>query len=132
MICNEAAAKRAATIQKILFCLCTALVLAGILLIVLPGDHTGDGSGLVRASSRIQFGGDFYTTSAQYTALAANAVVDTYKLIKVIGGIFFVFLGAVGDCLMVLFGGNPWKATPETTISEAAEAESEETLCETE
>ena len=80
-----------------------ALIIVGVLFILVGGDHTGANGGVSRASTSIEFGGDFYTTSAQYTGLAANALVDLYDLIQNSFGIFFVFIGAVDCCLISFF-----------------------------
>ena len=78
------------------------MILAGIIFWAKADtSHTGRNGGVSRASTSIEFGADFYTTSAQYTALAANAVSDTYKMISTGMGIFFIFIGAV-DILGVL------------------------------
>lgn len=79
------------------------LIIAGMILIVQAGtDHTGYNGGISRASTSIEFGGDFYTRSAQYTALAANAATDLYALVSISTGIFFVFIGGIEVCLTLL------------------------------
>ena len=80
-----------------------ALIIVGIVFILADEAHTGRTGGVSRASTSIEFGGDFYTTSAQYTGLAANALVDLYDLIQNAIGIFFVFVGAVDCCLISFF-----------------------------
>ena len=83
-----------------LLALGVALVLAGFIFICQAGtSHTGHSGGVSRASTSIKFGGDFYSTSAQYTGLAANAATDIYKLLSNVAGIFFMFVGAVELCL---------------------------------
>ncbi len=79
------------------------MVVIGFILICQMGaSHTGHGGGLVRASTSIQFGGDFQTTSAQATGLAANAVIDLYKLLSFVSGMFFIFVGCVDICLILM------------------------------
>ena len=79
------------------------LIIAGLILIGQAGtSHTGYNGGVSRASTSIEFGGDFYTRSAQYTALAANAVTDLYALVSVSIGVFFLFVGGVEVCLTLL------------------------------
>ena len=53
------------------------------------GSHTGHTGGVSRASTSIEFGADFYTTSAQYSGLAANAATDIYTILSLV---FFVFI----------------------------------------
>ena len=65
----------------------------GVLLFLIGPDHNPSGTGLVKASTSIQFGADFYTTSAQYTALAANALVDLFDLVRYALSGFFVLGG---------------------------------------
>lgn len=80
-----------------------ALIIAGVIFISQAGtSHTGHGGGVSRASTSIQFGGDFYTTSAQYTGLAANTVTDLYELFSVATGIFFMFVGGMDICVTLL------------------------------
>lgn len=79
------------------------LIIAGMILIGQAGtDHTGHNGGVSRASTSIEFGGDFYTSSAQYTALAANSVTDLYELVSVATGIFFMFIGGTDVCVTLL------------------------------
>lgn len=87
----------------IILALGITLVIAGVVLMCQAGtDHCGYGGGVSRASTSIKFGADFYTSSAQYTGLAANAVIDLYKLMSMAAGIFFVFTGAVEICVTLL------------------------------
>lgn len=79
------------------------LIVAGLILIGQAGaSHTGYYGGVSRASTSIEFGADFYTTSAQYTGLAANAVTDLYTLVSVATGIFFMFVGGTDVCVTLL------------------------------
>ena len=80
-----------------------AMILAGAC-VMFQSDayHTGYGGGVSRASTSIKFGGDFYTTSAQYTGLAANTVTDLYQLTSIVTGIFFVFVGGMDICVTLL------------------------------
>lgn len=80
-----------------------ALIIVGVIFILSEGNHTGYNGGLSRASTSIEFGADFYTSSAQYTGLAANALVDLYNLVQNAIGIFFVFIGATDWCLISYF-----------------------------
>ena len=75
-----------------------------------------------RASTSIQFGADFYTTSAQATGLAANAVIDLYKLVSMASGIFFLFVGGVEICLTLLFAGKQCEKAEEKKEVEAPAA----------
>ena len=87
----------------VLLLLGLVMVVSGIVLICQMGaSHTGHSGGLVRASTSIQFGGDFQTTSAQATGLAANAVIDVYKLLSFVSGMFFIFVGCVDICLTLM------------------------------
>lgn len=85
----------------------TVLLILGILMMAagayfltqIDKSHIGaNGSGTSRASTSIEFGADFYTSSAQYTGLAANAVIDLYDLIATGMGVFFIFAGASQVC----------------------------------
>ncbi len=79
------------------------MVLAGLVILCQSGvSHTGHNYGLSRASTTIEFGADFYTTSAQATGLAANAVIDLYKLTSMVTGIFFMFVGGIDICVTLL------------------------------
>lgn len=71
------------------------LTLVGIVILCQCGsDHLGsNNSGVIRASTSVEFGADFYTHSAQYTGLAANTLIDTYKLLSIAIGIFFIVVG---------------------------------------
>lgn len=85
------------------FILGMILVITGIVFVIKSQDtHTGYNGGLTRASTSIKFGADFYTDSAQYTALAANAVCDLYTMITMGIGIFFVFVGGTDICIIGL------------------------------
>jgi cytochrome oxidase Cu insertion factor (SCO1/SenC/PrrC family) len=87
----------------VLLILGLVMVVTGIVLICQMGaSHSGHGGGLVRASTSIKFGGDFQTTSAEATGLAANAVIDVYKLLSFVSGMFFIFVGCVDICLTLM------------------------------
>ena len=96
--------KKRKVITVIALVLGVAIALAGLIILSQAGaSHTGYNGGLSRASTSIEFGGDFYTTSAQYTGLAANAVSDLYKLVSIATGIFFMFVGGMDICATLLF-----------------------------
>lgn len=85
----------------------TILLILGIVMMAAGGyfllqigkSHIGaNGSGVSRASTSIEFGADFYTTSAQYSGLAANALIDLYDLAATGMGAFFVLGGAAVIC----------------------------------
>lgn len=91
-------------ITIIILALGVALLFAGFLILCQAGtDHCGYNGGVSRASTSIEFGADFYSTSAQYTGLAANAVTDLYELVSVATGIFFMFVGGMDLCVTLLF-----------------------------
>lgn len=98
------------------------LIVTGLILIGQAGtDHTGYNGGVSRASTSIEFGADFYTRSAQYTALAANAVTDLYELVSVSTGIFFVFVGGLDICVTLLLANiKELFRRRETATTEAA------------
>lgn len=70
------------------------MIITGIILLVSYESHTGHNGGVSRASTSITFGADYYTTTAQYMGLAANAACDTYALIKTCFSLVFIFAGA--------------------------------------
>lgn len=72
-----------------------AMIIAGIILLVSYESHTGHNGGVSRASTSISFGADYYTTSAQYMGLAANAACDIYTLVKTCFSLVFIFAGAL-------------------------------------
>jgi len=89
----------------------TFLLIVGILMSLAGGyflmqigkSHVGgNGSGTSRASTSIEFGADFYTTSAQYSGLAANAVIDLYDLAAAGMGAFFIFAGLTEVCVSLV------------------------------
>ena len=95
--------KKNKILTLILVALGLTLFLVGLIVLFQAGaDHTGHGGGVSRASTSIKFGADFYTSSAQYTALAANAVSDLYKLASVVSGIFLMFVGAVEVAVVLM------------------------------
>lgn len=96
-----------------------ALIVAGVLFIMTYENHTSTGDGLTRANTNIEFGGDFYTSSAQYTALAANAVTDVYEIVKTAIGIFFIFVGGISSCSILAFWDRFHK--PESQTKPGAE-----------
>lgn len=88
----------------VILCFGIALILFGAWAFVqTESSHTGYGGGVSRASTSIQFGGDFYTTSAQYSGLAANAIVDLYELTACAISAFSVFVGEIDICTAVLY-----------------------------
>ena len=82
---------------------------------------------LTSSSTSIQFGADFYTTSAQATGLAANAVIDLYKLVSMASGIFFLFVGGVEICLTLLLAGKQCEKAEERKEEDAPAAAAPET-----
>ncbi len=70
------------------------MIIAGIILLASYESHTGYNGGVSRASTSIKFGADYYTTTAQYMALAANAACDIYSLVKTCFSLVFIFAGA--------------------------------------
>lgn len=95
--------KKKRILTLIILGLGVTMVLAGLVILCQCGvSHTGHSLGLSRASTTIEFGADFYTTSAQATGLAANAVIDLYKLTSVVTGIFLMFVGAMDICVTLL------------------------------
>ena len=118
--------KKKKVITAIILILGVAIALAGlVILFQADTSHTGYGGGVTRASTSIKFGADFYTTSAQYTGLAANAVSDLYKLVSLTTGIFFVFVGGMDICITLLltdikevFGRKPGETKPVGTTAE--------------
>ena len=98
------------TIRLIALILGVALIIAGVAFLFHSDSHTGYGGGVSRASTSIKFGADFYTSSAQYTGLAANAVTDLYAIVKTAIGIFFIFLGATDCCAILYFTNEENKA----------------------
>ncbi|MBQ6274181.1 MAG: hypothetical protein IJK63_08155 [Oscillospiraceae bacterium] len=115
-------------ITLILLALGLVLVVTGLVLMFQSGtSHTGGSGGLSRASTSIQFGADFYTTSAQATGLAANAVIDLYKLVSMASGIFFLFVGGVEICLTLLLAGKQCEKAEERKEEDAPAAAAPET-----
>ena len=120
--------KKKKVLTIVLLCLGAALALFGLIVLYQAGsNHTGVSGGVTRASTSIQFGADFYTTSAQYSGLAANAVVDLYTLVSYAIGAFSLFFGGLDICIVLLradlqelFGK---KEAPVEAISETAEAQ---------
>lgn len=88
---------------SVILALGVCLIVSGIVLLFHNGNHCGYSYGLSRASTSIEFGADFYTTSAQYTGLAANATVDLYRLLSIVSGIFFIFVGGIDVCITMYF-----------------------------
>lgn len=109
------------TVKNALLLLGIAMVIVGIVFLLQSGSsHTGaNGSGVTRASTSIKFGADFYTTSAQYSALAANAVVDLYKIVTLAIGAFFIFSGGFSICVTLLVTGK--KTAVSAEVPAAAE-----------
>ena len=72
---------------------------------------------------------DFYTTSAQYSGLAANAVVDLYELTAYAICAFSVFFGGVDICVALLYLSSLKKPRKEEpTAGQYAEPVGEETV----
>lgn len=78
-----------------------AFIVTGIVFIFISSSHTGYNGGTSYASTSIKFGADFYTTSAQYTGLAANALVDLFSLVKWAFALFFILVGMLIDLLQL-------------------------------
>lgn len=94
-----------------------ALIVAGVLFIMTYENHTSTGEGLSRANTNIEFGADFYTSSAQYTALAANAATDIYGIVKTAVGIFFIFVGGISSCSIIAFWDRFCKNEPQNKVN---------------
>ena len=108
----------------IILALGLAIFLTGFIVLCQSGaDHTGHNGGVTRASTSIEFGADFYTSSARYTALAANAVSDLYGLTSTIAGIFFMFVGALEVCVTLLLTDIKEMFKKEEVIEEIAPEE---------
>ena len=75
------------------------ILIVGIYFLLMSESHTSSSGGLSRANTHVEFGADFYTTSAQNTALAANAVTDVFHLLKIGFGCLFIFLGGITCCI---------------------------------
>lgn len=90
--------------KNILIVIGMLLILVGIIFLVQSKNgHFGKESyGRSYASTTIEFGADFYTTSAQYTGLAANTVVDLYKLVSYAISAFFIFSGIIEITLVLM------------------------------
>lgn len=88
---------------KIALFIGVAMIIVGIVFIFWDSSHSGlDGSGLARASTSIEFGADYYTISAQYSGLAANALCDIFKLLKFAFATFFVLIGGLDICFCLI------------------------------
>lgn len=99
--------KKSTILTLILLGLGIMMIISGsIILFQCDISHCGHTGGLSRASTTIEFGADFYTTSAQVTGLAANAITDLYKLISIAIGIFFLFIGGMDICVTLLLINN--------------------------
>lgn len=98
------------------------MIISGIIIMVWYNSHTGLQGGLSRASTSIEFGADYYTTSAQYMRLAANAVCDTYLLIKMCFSLLFIF----GGILIILKEINYLISMTKKTDNEADTGEKTE------
>lgn len=87
----------------IILLIAIAMIITGVLILCLEENFTGpSGSGLVRASTEIEFGADFYTSSAKYTGLAANAVIELFRLVKLVAGMAFLLSGLLVAAIDVL------------------------------
>lgn len=69
------------------------MIITGIVFITSSDSHTGHNGGVSRASTSIEFGADYYTKSAQYAGLNANAAVDIFELLQNSIGLAFIFSG---------------------------------------
>ncbi len=113
-----------------------AVIIVGIITICASDSHTGHSGGVSRASTSIEFGADFYTTSAEYTGLAANSVVDTFELLQNCFGIAFIVAGILIAChfaceYMCCMASTEKKAL-EVILEDTFEASDESTLNATE
>lgn len=91
-------------IKLIVLALGIFLLVFGIVFLKSSESHSGPGDfNISRADTGIEFGADFYTSSAQYTALAANTVTDIYHIVKVGIGVLFVFFGSIDICGILYF-----------------------------
>ena len=87
----------------LLLALGVAVMIAGVAILGQNGEHhTGNGGGIFRASTSVEYGADFYTDSVQATGLAANAVIDLYQLLSIAIGIFFLFIGGLDITITLL------------------------------
>ena len=79
------------------------LVIVGIVFLFKSQDsHTySRDSEFTRADTSIKFGADYYTTSAQNSALTANGVSDLYAMVTFGIGTFFIFIGGIDICLVI-------------------------------
>lgn len=116
-------------LSVVILCLGIALILFGAwAFIQAENSHTGYSGGVSRASTSIQFGADFYTTSAQYSGLAANAVIDLYELTVYAISAFSVFFGGVDICAALLYLSSLKKPHKKgTTIEQYVENTNEKT-----
>ena len=79
-----------------------AMIVTGVFLLVQADESHASYNGIVRASTSIEFGADFYTVAAQYTGLAANTMIDLYKIVAISFGCFFVFAGGIDICVTLM------------------------------
>ena len=113
----------------IILALGVTLMIAGVVILAQAGtDHCGHNGGMLRASTSIEFGADFYTSSAQATGLAANAVTDLYKLLSIVSGIFFVFAGGIDLCVTLLLTDMNGLFKKENPTTENTDTENTEPL----
>lgn len=117
-------------LSVVILCLGIALILFGVWAFMqTENSHTGYSGGTSRASTSILFGADFYTTSAQYSGLAANAIIDLYELTAYAISAFSVFFGGVDICAALLYLGSLKKPhRKETAIVQYTENTNENTL----
>lgn len=108
----------------------TILIILGVIIIIIGmyfiylsfnASHTSLHGGVSYASTSIEFGADFYTTSAQYTGLAANTLVDLYSLLAKIAGSFFIFCGGI-DILLVLLSNCKEKKRLNDSIQQTSDS----------
>ena len=104
--------------------LSVALVICGIAILLKSGtSHEGHAGGMTRASTSIEFGADFYSTSAQATGLAANAVIDLYSIFCTVAGILFIFIGGMSTCVVLIKNNIKELFKKENTVATDASIE---------
>lgn len=87
----------------IILLIAIAMIITGVLILCSAESFTGlDGVGTTRASTSIEFGADFYTSSARYTGLAANAVIELFRLVRLVSGMAFLLSGLLVAAIDVL------------------------------
>ena len=87
----------------IILLIAIAMIITGVLILCSAESFTGsDGVGTIRASTSIEFGADFYTQSARFTGLAANAVIELFRLVRLVSGMAFLLSGLLVAAIDVL------------------------------